>query len=292
MVGEATGGEAVRHPATLSALWHTAWRTQPPGGPAILGGDYDPDVLETAYRNGYFPMVQERPRTRILRRAARPRVPVLPGSADPEELTWWAPVVRPVILRRTVRAGRRLRQTLRRCGWTSTMNRDFEGVVRRCGPARGESTWLSEKLARAYIALHERGVSHSVEVWDGDELVAGAFGSIIGGVFCGDSAFRTRDYGAKVAILDLCQRVMDAGVVMVDCQDDRNGLDSIGSVLIAITDYREVLRRTSHWCPALPTDRQPVSRLVDWLAAGPPSRTDGRPSPQTKHGPDAAHAMV
>jgi Leu/Phe-tRNA-protein transferase len=146
------------HRAAGSSLWDTAWRTQPAGGPAILGGDYDPDVIEAAYRNGYFPMVQPASwRERFRRRVPRPRVPVLPGRADPYELTWWAPPVRPVIIRSTVRAGRRLRQTLRRCGWTSTANHDFAGVLRRCGPERGESTWLSEKLIGGYLELH-RGV--------------------------------------------------------------------------------------------------------------------------------------
>ena len=256
------------HRAAESSLWETAWRTQPAGGPAILGGDYDPDVLEAAYRHGYFPMVQDRPWQRGFRqRVPRPRVPVLPGSVNPYELTWWAPSMRPVIVRSTVRAGRRLRQTLRRSGWTSTMNQDFVGVLRRCGPERGESTWLSARLVEAYVALHRRGVSHSVEVWDGDNLIAGAFGSIIGGVFCGDSAFRTCDYGAKVAVLDLCQRFLDAGGVMVDCQDHRNGLDSIGSVIVGIGDYRELLRRTAHWQPVPAEDPQPVERLVDWLQA-------------------------
>ncbi len=145
------------------------------------------------------------------------------------------------------------------------MNRSFAEVLRRCGPARGESTWLSEKLIEAYLGLHERGVSHSIEVWEGDELVAGAFGSIIGGVFCGDSAFRTRDYGAKLAILDLCQRLMEAGVVLVDCQDHRNGLDSIGSVLVGFDDYRTILHRTAHWNPVPVGQSLPLARLLDWL---------------------------
>src|SRR5512139_1162565 len=97
------------HRAAQSPLWETAWLTQPPGGPAILGGDYDADVVEAAYRNGYFPMVQSLSwRERFRLRLPRARVPVLPGSADPYELTWWAPSVRPVILRSTVRAGRRV----------------------------------------------------------------------------------------------------------------------------------------------------------------------------------------
>ena len=141
------------HRAADSSLWETAWRTQPVGGPAILGGDYDPDVLEAAYRHGYFPMVQDRSWQRGFRHGVpRPRVPVLPGSVNPYELTWWAPSMRPVIVRSTVRAGRRLRQTLRRSGWTSTMNHDFAGVLRRCGPERGDVR--ADRLPRA-VSLHQ-----------------------------------------------------------------------------------------------------------------------------------------
>src|SRR6187200_1751193 len=79
-----TNGGGMAHRAAESSLWETAWRTQPVGGPAILGGDYDPDVLEAAYRHGYFPMVQDRPWQRGFRqRVPRPRIPVLPGSVNP-----------------------------------------------------------------------------------------------------------------------------------------------------------------------------------------------------------------
>ena len=60
------------HPAVGSPLWETAWRTQPDGGPAILGGDYDPDVVQTAYRHGYFPMVDQTSWRAFMRHDGKP----------------------------------------------------------------------------------------------------------------------------------------------------------------------------------------------------------------------------
>ena len=77
--------------------------------------------------------------------------------------------------------------------------------MRACAaPAPGrESTWISEDFVRSYKALHARGHAHSVEVWEGDELVGGLYGVTLGGFFGGESMFNRRTDASKAAVMHL-----------------------------------------------------------------------------------------
>jgi len=73
-----------------------------------------------------------------------------------------------------LRISRSLRQRLRRCGWTSTVDVAFEVVVDgRAGRLGGEGTWIGREIRQAYAGLWRLGWAHSLEVWDGDRLVGG-----------------------------------------------------------------------------------------------------------------------
>ena len=37
--------------------------------------------------------------------------------------------------------------------------------------------------------MHQLGMAHSFEVWEGDELIGGTFGVMTGGVFVGEACF-------------------------------------------------------------------------------------------------------
>src|SRR5207244_1156597 len=87
------------------------------------------------------------------------------------------------------------------------------------GPADRPETWLTADMRAAYRALHRAGVAHSVEVWAGDDLVGGLYGVLTGRVFAGESMFHRSSDASKVAVVDLCRRLAEAGVVMIDTRD-------------------------------------------------------------------------
>ena len=140
-----------------------------------LGGTLDPETLVAAYRAGCFPWPSTGPHERSLERQARRllrtgEVPLLEGEDG--LVPWCSPQPRAVLLPDDLVVSRSLRQTLRRSGWTATVDAAFDDVVSACAD-RGEGTWITARMQDGYRALHRAGGAHSVEVWDGDELIGG-----------------------------------------------------------------------------------------------------------------------
>ena len=226
-----------------------------------LGGTLDPGTLLAAYRAGLFPWpCDDRGLERQARRLARSgAVPLLPGTDG--LLPWHCPEPRAVLLADEVVVRRSLRARLRACGWTATVDAAFDDVVAGCAD-RAEGTWITGRMRQAYAALHRQGTAHSVEVWDGDVLVGGLYGVLVGSVFCGESMFHRTSDGSKVALVELCSRLLEAGVRVVDVQQETEHLASLGQVLVHRSDYLQVLSALRDVPAVLATGRRPVARLV------------------------------
>jgi leucyl/phenylalanyl-tRNA--protein transferase len=140
-----------------------------------LGGTLDAETLVSAYRAGCFPWPSSGEHEQALERQARRLVrrglvPLLPGKDG--LVPWCSPDPRAVLLADQVVVRRSLRQRLRTCGWTATVDAAFADVVAGCAD-RGEGTWITGRMQEAYGELHRNGGAHSVEVWAGDRLVGG-----------------------------------------------------------------------------------------------------------------------
>ena len=233
-----------------------------------LGGTLDAATLVSAYRAGCFPwpssgedeQALERQTRRLVRRG---QVQVLPG---PDRLVpWCSPDPRAVLLAEQVVVRRSLRARLRSCGWTATVDAAFDDVVAGC--ADRDSTWITARMRAGYSELHATPPSpltgaHSVEVWDGDRLVGGLYGVLVGQVFCGESMFHRATDASKVALVELCARLLEAGGRLVDVQEETPHLASLGQVLVHRADYLAVLTELRDLPVTLATDRRPVARLA------------------------------
>ncbi len=83
---------------------------------------------------------------------------------------------------------RSLRKTLRTHPYSVRVDTDFAGRhpwLRHRGTER-ETTWINGEIRRLYGALFDRGYVHTVEVWDGPDLVGGLYGVSIGAAFFGE----------------------------------------------------------------------------------------------------------
>lgn len=191
-----------------------------PEGLVAVGGDLDPETLVRAYRSGIFPW-----------------------SSDPA-VTWWSPDPRAIFDLHTFQVHRSLRKAIRRSGWRFTTDRDFEGVMRACAAPTPErpSTWISDEFVDAYVELSRRGQAHSVEVWQGQEMVGGLYGVTLGGFFGGESMFHRRTDASKAAVAFLVEHLRERSFTLLDAQVPNAHLTSLGAVSIPRVDYLGRLR--------------------------------------------------
>src|SRR5205814_5566260 len=133
---------------------------------------------------------------------------------------------------------RSLRRRRRQSGWDTTLDAAFDAVIAGC--ADRDETWISPAMESAYRALHRAGVAHSLEVWSGTDLVGGLYGVLTGRVFSGESMFHRSPDASKAAVVDLCQRFTEAGVVLIDTQDESPHMARLGQIPIHRADYLDV----------------------------------------------------
>ncbi len=225
-----------------------------------LGGVLDPPTLRAAYRNGVFPWppspdqaaAHERSVRRLVRKGA---VPLLPGTPDGPLMPWVSPHPRAVLLTHRLAVPKSVRQLLRRRGWETTVDAAFEEVLDRCAD-RSEGTWITSAMRSAYVGLHREGGAHSLEVWEGDRLVGGLYGVLTGRVFSGESMFFVESGASKVAVVDLCHRLVEADVPVLDTQQESGHLLAMGQVLVHRQEYVEVVRTLRDEPAVIPAARR------------------------------------
>ncbi|NND44156.1 MAG: leucyl/phenylalanyl-tRNA--protein transferase, partial [Xanthomonadales bacterium] len=91
-------------------------------------------------------------------------------------------------------------------------------------------TWITPDMRAAYLRLHEDGLAHSVEVWEGARLVGGIYGLAFGSAVFGESMYSEVPDASKLALVALCTRMARHGYTLLDCQVQNAHLESMGAV--------------------------------------------------------------
>jgi leucyl/phenylalanyl-tRNA--protein transferase len=180
-----------------------------PDGLLAAGGDLSPERLLRAYRSGIFPWF-----------------------SDGQPILWWSPDPRMVFATDTVHLPRRFRRSLRASPWIARADTAFDDVVAACAqvPRAGQrGTWISDDMRAAYGQMHRLGHAHSVEVFDGADLVGGIYGVAIGRMFFGESMFSARSGGSKVALASLARRLYQWDWPWIDAQVENPHLLRMGA---------------------------------------------------------------
>ena len=182
----------------------------------------DPAILLQAYSIGVFPMADDR---------------------DAAEVYWVEPKQRAILPLDGFHLSRSLAKTIRRDPFRVTANRAFPDLLALCAqPAPDRpSTWINREIESAYRHLHAIGYAHSVEVWEGEELVGGLYGVALGRAFFGESMVSRRTDASKVALAWLVARLRFGGFTLLDCQFMTDHLHSMGAVEISQRDYLQLL---------------------------------------------------
>lgn len=203
-----------------------------------------PELLLRGYAMGIFPMAEHR---------------------DDPEVFWVDPKRRGIIPLDGFHISRSLARRLRRAPFTISVDTDFAAVVDAC--ADRAETWINAEIRAQYLALHRLGHAHSVEIWEGPDLVGGVYGVVLGGAFFGESMFSRRTDASKIALAYLVDRLNQAGFVLFDTQFLTEHLASLGAVEIPRAEYRRRLERAldrpaDFTAPDIPAAQDVIQRIT------------------------------
>jgi leucyl/phenylalanyl-tRNA--protein transferase len=174
------------------------------------GGNLSPGMLLSGYRQGLFPWFTRR-----------------------GEPFWFSPNPRFVLAPSQLHVSESLRKVLNKGSYSVTFDSAFGEVMHGCSetPRKGQGgTWITRDYFGAYGELHRLGFAHSVEVWQGPDLVGGLYGLHLGRVFCGESMFSRAPNASKVGFATLVPWLAAIhGVELIDCQQKTDYLGSFGA---------------------------------------------------------------
>ncbi len=193
-----------------------------PEGLFAVGGDLRTERLLEAYSQGIFPW----------------------SAITNDELHWYCPMDRFVIFPEEIHISHSMRTLLNKEKYATSMDLNFEGVIRNCGKLRIHEVgaWLGEDIIKAYTELHRMGYAHSVEVWNLEgQLVGGLYGIMMNKSFIGESMFSLEPSASKIALISLAQSMAQNNFHMIDCQVDTPHLKSMGGRHITYEEYMDIL---------------------------------------------------
>jgi leucyl/phenylalanyl-tRNA---protein transferase len=181
-----------------------------------------PEVLLKAYACGIFPMAE---------------------SADDPALYWIEPELRGVIPLERFHMPARLARTVRSDRFTVTVDRNFDAVLEGCAEPRPgrPRTWINERIRALYRKLYERRHCHSLEVYEGEDLVGGLYGVTLGRAFFGESMFHRARDASKVALVHLVARLKAGGFRLLDTQFVTDHLRTFGAIEVPRRQYHKLL---------------------------------------------------
>jgi len=106
-------------------------------------------------------------------------------------------------------------------------------------------------MIAAYTELHRRDHAHSVELWDGESLIAGLYGITAGGIFTGESMFHRVNDGSKVCVLHLISHLAERGATWIDIQQLTPHFKLLGAREIKREDFLQRLQAEQRAAHAL-----------------------------------------
>jgi len=206
-------------------------RRAPKDGLLAVGGDLHPQSLLLAYSQGIFPW------------------PIHDLSEEEPLLAWFCPDPRAVLRFSDLHLPESLRRAQRKAqsAWRFSQDEAFEEVILACSkvPRPGQDgTWITAEMIQAYIEFHRLGYAHSVEVWEGSELIGGIYGVEVKGVFAGESMFYRRPNASKLALLHLIAVIKKRGASWIDIQMLTPHMKALGAREIKRGDFLNELSRT------------------------------------------------
>ncbi|MBY5867450.1 leucyl/phenylalanyl-tRNA--protein transferase [Rhizobium leguminosarum] len=181
-----------------------------------------PDILLRAYSIGLFPMAE---------------------SADDPEIFWVEPELRGVLPLDHFHVSKSLAKAVRKKPFEIRFDHAFDQVIAACAEETSgrPSTWINRTIRSLYSTLFDMGHAHTVEAWEGDELVGGLYGVSLGSAFFGESMFSRRTDASKICLVHLVDRLRERGFTLLDTQFTTEHLKTFGAIDVPKADYAAML---------------------------------------------------
>jgi leucyl/phenylalanyl-tRNA--protein transferase len=195
-----------------------------PEGIVAFFGDLEPETLLTAYRQGIFPW---------------------PVEGLP--LAWFCPEKRAILEFDRLHIPRSLQRQIRKKPFRISFDKAFEQVILACAVAARpgqQGTWITPAIIKAYVRFHRMGHAHSIEAWEGDQLVGGLYGVDAGGAFAGESMFHLKPHASKLALLQLVDHLREKGAQWMDIQMLTPHMTALGAREIPRDEFLDLLAST------------------------------------------------
>lgn len=189
-----------------------------------IGGDFHPNRLIEAYKNGIFPWFID----------------------EYNYIHWYSPNQRMVLFPKEFKVSKSLQRVIKNKGFEVRSNENFEEVIKGCSSIKRkheDDTWISQEFIIAFSQLHRMGFAHSIETYLDGELVGGLYGLVIGDIFFGESMFSKVPNASKVAFYHLCNQAKENGIELIDCQVYNDHLATLGAKEIPREKYFELLKQ-------------------------------------------------
>lgn len=185
------------------------------------------ELLVSAYSQGFFPMPDE----------------------THHKIKWYRPDPRAIIPLQGFHTSHSLKRLIKKNIFTVSFDTAFRQVMEKC--SEHPQTWISSEFIDIYTELFERGFAHSVEIWEGNNLVGGVYGPSINGAFFGESMFhRSRD-ASKVALFHLVEKLKQSRFLLFEVQFLTPHLSSLGAIEISDHEYMQrlfsALKQNTSW---------------------------------------------
>lgn len=172
---------------------------------------------------------------------------IFPWPINEFILPWCCPEERGILEFKDLHVSRSLARSQRRTILHFTIDEAFHEVISSCATVKrngGSGTWITSQMILAYTDLHNEGYAHSVEVWEGTELVGGVYGVDACGTFAGESMFTFRPNASKLALLYLIDHLKSRGLQWLDIQMLTPHMEAMGARAISRSEFLQKLAAT------------------------------------------------
>lgn len=198
----------------MSSSLYSKLINAPKDAPVFLSDKLEKNSLLEAYKFGLFPWTNK-------------------------PVSWWCPDPRMFLIPAEIYKQKSINRFLNR--YEIRLDTSFDELIRLCASLR-KKTWLDEDFIQVYSELFKDGYAHSLEVFEGDILVGGIYGLIMGKVFFGESMVSLAKNASKVAMIRLCELLKPYDFI-IDCQVYNPHLEFMGAKTLNREKFLQILEQ-------------------------------------------------